>query len=161
MSSERVLLDSSVGGLRDWWWSAHRRSGLGVWRTALHRSHGGEWWQQSTTRHWEPTSTDDWKRVMHWRRCMMDCIILESRRGALKDICHPPLKADQWHQLTLLVTELLRVVDELYDKLTTLTGVMTTLCCLALRLSKIHLRGMLMVEVVVQLTSSVADCSTL
>lgn len=100
MSSERVLLDSSVGGLRDWWWSAHRRSGLGVWRTALHWSHGGEWWQQSTTRHWEPTSTDDWKRVMHWRRCMMDCITLESLRGALKDICHPPLKADQWHQLT-------------------------------------------------------------
>lgn len=100
MSSERVLLDSSVGGLRDWWWSAYRRSGLGAWRTALHRSHGGEWWQQSATRHWEPTSTDDWKRVMHWRRCMMDCITLESRRGALKDICHPPLKADQWHQLT-------------------------------------------------------------
>lgn len=55
---------------------------------------------------------------------MIDCITLESRRGALKDICHPPLKADQWHQLTLLVTELLQVVDELYDELTTLTGVM-------------------------------------
>lgn len=92
---------------------------------------------------------------------MIDCINLESRRGAMKDICHPPLKADQWHQLTLLVTELLRVVDELYDELTTLTGVMagnmTTVSCLALRLSEIHLRGMLMVEVVVQLTSIVTD----
>lgn len=91
----------------------------------------------------------------------MDCITLESRRGALKDICHPPLKADQWQQLTLLVTELLRVVAELYDELTSITGVMTTVSCLSLRLSKIHLRGMLMVEVVVQLTSIVTDCSTL
>lgn len=89
---------------------------------------------------------------------MIDCITLESRRGALNDICHPPMRADQWHQLTLLVTELLRVVDELYDELDDSHWSHDN-CVLPS--TEIKQDGMLMVEVVVQLTSIITDCSTL
>lgn len=48
---------------------------------------------------------------------MIDCITLETRRGALKDVCHPAKEPNQWHQLTLLMAGGLRVVDEMYDEL--------------------------------------------
>lgn len=55
---------------------------------------------------------------------MIDCITLETRRGALKDACHPAMEPNLWHQLTLLMAGGLRVVDEVYNELA-LAGVMT------------------------------------